>query len=162
MPRAPLSAGKRLSQVREHPMIIRPSRPEDSARLMAIWHTASQVGHPFLGEAVLQEHYAIVRDEHLVRADNWVAEDGGVISGFIGLIGNFIGGLFVDPAAHRRGIASRLIEHAAARLGALSVDVYEQNASALAFYKLCGFSVVSHKERDDEGRLHPLLTLHRP
>lgn len=162
MVRIPLAAGKRLSQAREHPMIIRHSRPEDSARLMAIWHAASLVGHPFIGEAVLQEHYAIVRDEYLVRADNWVAEDGGVISGFIGLIGNFIGGLFVDPAAYRSGIGRRLIEHAAGRLGALSVDVYEQNASALAFYQRCGFAIVERKERDDEGLPHPLFTLHRP
>lgn len=79
--------------------------------------------------------------------------------GFIALIGKHIGGLFVDPAAQRCGVGRALVEHAAGRLGTLTVDVYERIATAIAFYRGCGFVPVDRRERDEEGRDFALLTL---
>jgi putative acetyltransferase len=141
-------------------MIIRTAVPLDFAAMAQIWIDASRAGHPFLGEAVLKEQLATVRDLYFPQAENWVAEEGAVI-GFIGLLGNHIGGLFVSPAAHRRGVGRRLVEHAADRLGSLSVEVYEQNKAAVAFYLGCSFVLTGRKEIDDEGRPFPLLRLLR-
>jgi putative acetyltransferase len=141
-------------------MIIRKADPADFDAMAQIWLEASRAGHPFLGEAVLDEQLATVRDVYFPQAENLLAEEGAVI-GFIGLLGNHIGGLFVSPSIHRRGIGRRLVEHAADRLGSLSVEVYEQNEAAVAFYLSCGFEPIGRKERDDDGRPFPLLRLTR-
>ncbi len=79
--------------------------------------------------------------------------------GFVGLVGNHVGGLFVAPEAHRRGVGRELVSHAHRRLGELSVEVYERNRAALAFYRGLGFEQVARKETDDEGRPFALLRL---
>lgn len=142
-------------------MILRRAEPSDFGAMAQIWLDASRAGHPFLGEAVLEEQLTTVRNVYFPQAENWVAEDGPVI-GFMGLLGSHIGGLFVSPATHRRGVGRRLVEHAADRMGSLSVEVYEQNESAVAFYLRCGFVKTGRKERDDEGRPFPLLRLTSP
>lgn len=142
-------------------MNVRQARPADAPRLLEIWLEASRVGHPFLGEAALQEQLPKLRDIYIPLADNWVAVDDDRILGFIGLLDNHIGGLFVAPEAHRRGAGRLLLEHASNRLGALSVEVYELNGPACSFYRSCGFELVGRKPVDDEGRPLPLLRLRR-
>ena len=144
-------------------MQIRPYDPTtDRRRVLELWLAASRVGHPFLTEADLAAQRALVRDVYLEQAETWVATAAGRIDGFIGLLDAFIGGLFVDPDAHRSGIGRTLVEHAAARKGALTVEVYAANESALAFYARLGFTVAGRREIDDEGRALPLVQLRRP
>nr|WP_115421309.1 GNAT family N-acetyltransferase [Ensifer sp. M14] len=138
--------------------IIRPYRAEDRDRLVAIWLSASRIGHPFLGEERLLAQLEMVRDTYLPMADNWVAEIDGSPVGFIGLIDRFIGGLFVVPEIHGAGIGRGLIEHAARRLGHLDVGVYADNASAVEFYRRRGFVETSRQETDDEGL--PFAVIH--
>ncbi len=139
-------------------LLIRRAKVDDRAEMLRIWLAASHVGHAFLGEEVLEAQREKVRDVYFHLADHWLAWNEGP-QGFIALIDNHIGGLFVDPLVHRSGIGRQLIEHAARRLGTLTVDVYEQNMSAVAFYTHCGFYLVSRKEQDEEGRDFALLTL---
>jgi ribosomal protein S18 acetylase RimI-like enzyme len=141
-------------------MIIRKPNPGDFEAMARIWLEASRVGHPFLGEAVLKAQLDTVREVYFPQAENWVADDVAVI-GFIGMLGNHIGGLFVNPNVHQRGVGRRLVQHAAERLGNLSVEVYEQNQRAVAFYQKCGFVLIGRKERDDEGRPFALLQMER-
>ncbi|MFN3944988.1 MAG: GNAT family N-acetyltransferase [Allosphingosinicella sp.] len=143
-------------------MHVRQARPDDAPKLLQIWLEASRVGHPFLGEAVLQEQLPKLRDVYIPHADNWVATEGESILGFIGMVENHIGGLFVAPEAHRGGVGRLLLHHAANRLGELTVEVYEQNGSACSFYRSCGFEQIGRKELDDEGRPIPLLRMKRP
>jgi len=138
--------------------MIRKAQPEDHAEMLRIWLDASRVGHGFLGEDVLRAQREKVRDVYFHLADHWLAVQDHP-QGFIALIDNHIGGLFVDPAAQRRGIGLMLVKHAAGRLGTLTVDVYERNATAIAFYRRCGFVPVDRRERDEEGRDFALLTL---
>ena len=79
---------------------------------------------------------ALVRDHYLDASETWLALDGDTPLGFIGLLDAFIGGLFVAPAAHGRGIGRQLVEHAATLKGALEVEVYAANREALGFYAL--------------------------
>lgn len=142
-------------------MQIRRAAPGDVPTLLHIWLEASRVGHPFLGEETLQEQLPKLKEVYIPHADNWVAVEGNAILGFIGLVGNHVGGLFVAPAAHRRGVGQLLLDHASERLGELTVEVYEQNRSACSFYRRCGFEFVGRKELDDEGRALPLLRMKR-
>ena len=100
-------------------------------------------------------------DVYIPHADNWVAAEGDTILGFIGLVDNHVGGLFVAPAAHRRGVGRLLLDDASGRLGELTVEVYVQNRPACSFYGSCGFDPIGRKELDDEGRALPLLRMKR-
>ncbi|PSJ64210.1 GNAT family N-acetyltransferase [Mesorhizobium soli] len=134
----------------------------DRDRLLEIWLTASQVGHPFLGEADLSAQMQLVRDTYLPQAENWVAVVEGQPAGFIGLLDSFIGGLFIDPAFHGCGIGKSLVLHAAQLKGALDVEVYADNRDACVFYRRIGFAETARHARDDEGRPLAIVRMHRP
>lgn len=134
-------------------------QPHEVEHLLAIWLAASRVGHPFLSEEDLAAQHALVRDVYLPQAEMWVIRRGDEIAGFIGLLGNVIGGLFIDPALHGQGLGRALIERARRLKGRLAVEAYEANAGAVGFYRQCGFVEVGRRERDDEGRALPLIRL---
>lgn len=140
---------------------IRPYRPVDRDRLLDIWHEASRTGHPFLSEGELEEQKILVRDIYLPKAENWVALEAGTPVGFIGLLDSFIGGLFVHPQVHKQGYGAALVQHAAALKGDLEVDVYSLNEGALRFYERAGFSELSRRPTDDQGRELELVRLGR-
>jgi GNAT superfamily N-acetyltransferase len=82
--------------------------------------------------------------------------------GFLGLAGDAIEALFLEPAHRRQGGGRRLVAHAQAlRGGALTVDVNEQNIAARSFYEALGFEVVGRSSLDPTGRPHPLLHMRR-
>jgi putative acetyltransferase len=81
----------------------------------------------------------------------------------MGLAGEDISALFLEPARRGRGGGSRLVAHAqASRGGDLAVDVNEQNQAAVGFYQALGFVVVGRSPLDDGGRPFPLLHMRRP
>ena len=139
-------------------MGIRRAEPGDRQRLFEIWDGAVRATHHFLAEADRLHIADLVRDAYLPTAELWVAVDGqGRPLAFMGLEGGKIESLFVDAAAHGRGIGRRLVEHAREQAGALTVDVNEQNGGAVAFYRRLGFREVGRSPVDDGGRPYPLL-----
>lgn len=81
--------------------------------------------------------------------------------GFLGLQQSHIAMLFIDPPYHRMGLGETLIRHALA-LGAVSVDVNEQNPSAHAFYTKMGFNQYDRSALDAQGNPFPILHLRLP
>jgi putative acetyltransferase len=76
--------------------------------------------------------------------------------------GSEIAALFLAPEFHRRGGGRRLVEHARALRGELTVAVNEQNPGAVRFYEALGFVVERRTDLDDEGRPFPLLHMRAP
>lgn len=141
---------------------IRRYESADQPEMVRIWLEASRVGHPFLTEGDLHQQLPKVRDTYLPQAETWVAYCGSLAAGFIGLLDNFIGGLFVDPQFHASGVGRQLIQHAASLKPTLSVDVYALNPIAPAFYQRLGFREVSRRPQDDEGRPLEIIHMVRP
>jgi putative acetyltransferase len=107
--------------------------------VLDVWRAASSVGHPFLTDEFLaSERQSIARD-HLPSAETWVWEADGKISGFIALLGDEIGALFVDPALHGEGVGRALVGHARELRGRLEVEVFAANGIGRRFYERCGF-----------------------
>jgi ADP-ribose pyrophosphatase YjhB (NUDIX family) len=141
---------------------IRPyEAASDLDRCMEIWRAASEAGHPFLDAATLDADAEIIRSTYMPAADIAIAERDGRVIGFIALLGDLVGGLFVDPVAHRSGAGRKLIEDAARRTGWLEVEVYAANARARGFYAACGFTETGRRETDDHGRPLPLIRMTR-
>ncbi len=119
--------------------MIRTFKKEDMNALINIWDKANALAHPFLPADVTQQIRRDIHEVFLPNAETWVLDENGIPLGFITMIGAEIGGLFVDPAHHRKGIGRRLVEHVVALKGPLSVEVFKENRIALPFYGRCGF-----------------------
>jgi putative acetyltransferase len=138
---------------------IRPSTPQDHSVLFDVWLRSVQATHTFVAVADIETFKPLVRD-YLASNETefWVLCDSdGSIMGFMGLAGPRMESLFLAPEFHRRGGGRRLVEHARATRGELTVDVNEQNTGAVDFYEACGFVVEGRSELDATGRPYPLL-----
>lgn len=137
--------------------------PRDLERCMAIWEAASAEAHGFLGREALEADRAIVRALYMPKAEILVAGTGLRVVGFLALVEDgHVGGLFVMPGAQGCGIGRCLVEAAAERRGALTVEVYAANAGARGFYGAMGFRATGSRAEDDQGRPHPLIAMWRP
>lgn len=130
---------------------IRAYEASDLNRLSSIWHDASLTAHSFLGSERLQEQRALIENEYLPKAETWVACRTGEPVGFIGLVGTFIGGVFVEPTLQGGGVGRALIDHAMKLKGELNLEVYTDNKKTVAFYQRLGFEELSRRSEDDEG-----------
>lgn len=139
---------------------IRPATTRDHATLLAVWLASVRATHGFLTEADIQSLLPVVRDVALPGLEVWLAELPDGIAGFVGLTDAHVEALFVDPRFFRRGCGQALLAHARYRKGPLTVDVNEQNPSALAFYQANGFEVGGRSPVDASGNPFPLLHLH--
>jgi putative acetyltransferase len=140
-------------------MDIRRAIPTDRAVLLDVWLRSVRATHTFLSEEAIQSMIPQVRDYLASSAPEfWVlCDDSGAVMGFMGMSGSKMESLFLAPEFQRRGAGRRLVRHAQARHGELTVDVNEQNSAARGFYEACGFVVEGRSELDDQGRPYPLL-----
>ncbi|WP_300010200.1 GNAT family N-acetyltransferase [uncultured Roseobacter sp.] len=123
----------------------------DLEKLSTIWLDASLSGHAFIGENRLRGQRKLVETHYLPAAETWVACRSGEPVGFVSLMANFIGGLFVAPHQQGQGTGRALVAHAFEGRDQLLLEVYTDNAQALAFYKALGFAELSRRATDDEG-----------
>lgn len=140
--------------------VIRRYQASDEDVVVDLWSRASKSAHPFIDGEGEGERARKLREIYLREAENWVAEDGGGVIALLGLLGNEVGGLFVDPRVQGRGVGRALVEHAAALRGELRLEVFEANTSARGFYELMGFE--ERGKRLDEETGHQLIALVRP
>lgn len=119
--------------------MIRKYQVQDTDALVSVWRSASTLAHPFLGEGFLAQEAENIRRIFLPNADTWVLEHDGKSAGFISLVGDEIGGLFLDPALHGRGFGRAMVDHCVTLKGPLRVEVFEKNAVGRRFYVGYGF-----------------------
>ena len=132
--------------------MIRPYLPTDRDQVMDVWLEASRVGHPFLDEAFLIRERREIAETHLPRANAWVWEEGGRVVGFIATRTEEVGGLFVHPAFHRRGIATALLDHVRSSQPTLQLSVFEANLGGRRFYEAAGFAAVGRRIHEASGQ----------
>ena len=122
--------------------MIRPYTADDLDELLDVWYQASLIAHSFLSEEFLTEERQRVAEHWLPLAEMTVYETDGRVVGFLALIGNEVGAVFVDPAYQGRGIGRALMDRARESRPFLELDVLEANAIGRRFYELYGFHVV--------------------
>ena len=129
--------------------MIRKYEDNDLDELLDAWLSASKVAHPFLGEEFFEQERKNISSLYLPKAETWVYEREGVVVGFIALIGNEVGGIFVDAGYQRKGIGKELMDHARSLRAVLELDVFKDNNIGREFYKKQGFTEMhehTHKE----------------
>ncbi len=139
--------------------MIRKYETADTAALIEIWSAANKVGHPFLDDDFVTQVAQDMRDIYLPNAETWVFEHDQKPAGFIALVGDEIGGLFLDPELHGKGFGKALVDHAVKLRGSLSVEVFEKNKIGRRFYGLFGFVEVDRYCHEPTNEISLKLTL---
>ena len=124
---------------------------------MALWERSVRATHAFLAESDIQRIKGYVPDairgvETLVTAEE--SED---LVGFMGIQGDSLEMLFVDPARRGRGVGRKLLRYGIERVGVTKLTVNEQNPQAIGFYEHMGFKPYKRTETDEAGDPFPLI-----
>ncbi|TWT90191.1 putative N-acetyltransferase YjaB [Pseudobythopirellula maris] len=133
--------------------MIRPYQEDDLPRLLAVWEEATVLAHPFMDEAFRSEAKRQIAEVFMPITENWVwdAPDRPV-AGFVAMLGDEVGGLFVAPELQRQGAGRALLDHVAEPRDALELDVFAVNAVGRAFYQKYGFRLTEEKVHDETGQ----------
>lgn len=122
--------------------MIRKYKNSDCDIVIDIWHEASSLAHPFLNATFMENVRKDMRQLYLPNALTWVFEEDNEVIGFISMIENEIGGLFVKPDEHARGIGTLLVNHVLSIYDILEVEVFKNNRIGRSFYNKYGFKLI--------------------
>lgn len=140
--------------------MIREYKIEDADHLVAIWRAASKVAHPFLTAAFVDQEEQNLRNIYLLHAQTWVLEENGQPIGFIAMIEDEIGGLFLDPDFHGKGHGKAMVDHVAGlKKAALHLEVFENNSIGRRFYDRYGFTETGRYTHKASGELTLKLSI---
>ena len=139
--------------------MIRPYADSDLEQLLDVWYRASLVAHPFLSEEFLANERNTIAEQWIPLADTTVHELDGRVAGFLSLIGDEVGAIFVDPEHQRRGIGRALMDTARAARPHLALSVFEANSIGRAFYAASGFEFVERRFSEETGQYELRLRL---
>lgn len=115
---------------------------------MKIWLETNIKAHNFIDKSYWQENYEMVK-EMLPDSTILVYGDNTTIHGFIGLIGSYIAGIFINSNSQSKGIGKALLDYVKEECSELSLQVYKRNYRALKFYLREDFAV--SREQVDEN-----------
>lgn len=128
--------------------MIRKFQMEDREPVMKLWLETNIEAHDFVDESYWRGSFDAV-SEIIPTSEVYVYETDGKVIGFIGLMENYIAGIFVDGKSRSKGIGKKLLDYAKERKNKLTLQVYQKNERAVSFYKREGFTVMA--ERIDEN-----------
>lgn len=133
--------------------MIRKFETRDLDTVMQIWLHGNLDAHAFIPASFWTDHFEMVRNM-LPQVELYVHEDKDTrqIDGFIGLAGNHIEGIFVAKAARSKGVGKALLDHAKLLKPSLTLNVYQKNERALAFYRREQFAVQSEGIDEDTSK----------
>lgn len=121
--------------------MIRKMNKEDLDSVMQLWLQGNLFAHSFVDPHYWYTNLPIV-SQQILQAEVYVYKQNQTILGFIGLVDDYIAGLFVDPQFQSQGIGKALVHYIQQHHSALTLHVFAQNERAYQFYCRQGFSVV--------------------
>lgn len=139
-------------------MIVENVLPEHYAEMLDVWENSVRATHNFITEEDIEFFKPIIIEQAFPAVTlKSVKDESGSIVGFVGVHEAKVEMLFISNEARGRGVGKVLLSYAIEQLGAMKVDVNEQNPQAAGFYKHMGFKVVSRSPFDDMGKPFPIL-----
>ncbi|WP_339726842.1 GNAT family N-acetyltransferase [uncultured Gimesia sp.] len=136
---------------------VREYQAEDLEDVLSSWENATRLAHPFLTDEFLDQERYNIPNLYLPNAETWVIEQAGQVIGFIALLGNEVGAIFVQPEFHGTGAGKALMDKAQELRGDLEVEVFEANSIGRQFYQRYGFTPLSESIHEPTG--NPLVRL---
>jgi len=133
--------------------MIRKHTEKDIDQIINIWYSASTLAHPFLKTTFVEKVKKDMREIYIPNSETWIFEENNSAIGFISMLDNEIGGLFVMPNHHSKGIGTQLVNFANKLHNELEVEVFEKNLIGRSFYGKYGFKKIkqyTHTESNNE------------
>ncbi|MGF0033243.1 N-acetyltransferase [Bariatricus sp. SGI.154] len=129
--------------------MIRIFRENDLTAVIQIWLDTNIKAHNFIPKEYWMSNYAMVKDT-LPQAEIYVYVDDETkeIDGFIGLMDNYIAGIFVKEAVQSKGIGKQLLDYVKEIKSNMRLSVYQKNTRAIVFYQREQF-VIQSENIDD-------------
>ena len=131
--------------------MIRKFKEDDLNTVMQIWFDTNIKAHHFISRQYWIDNYEMVKDI-LPKKEIYVYEDDNTnqINGFIGLMDNYIAGIFVNKNNQSRGIGKQLLDYVKEIKETLNLSVYQKNIRAISFYQREQFIIQSeHIDNDN-------------
>ena len=138
---------------------IQPATGTQYPELIKLWEKSVRATHDFITEADIQHYKPLILEQYFDQLDLFCKTENNEIQGFIGLEGQLIQMLFIDPSVRGLGIGKALVDFAVQTYGANMVDVNEQNNQAVGFYSHIGFKTVERFDQDAAGKPYPILSM---
>ena len=137
--------------------MIRILEEKDIDAVIQIWFEANKKAHDFIPESYWLGKFDEVKNI-LPQAEVYVYEDNNEIKGFIGLVNNYIAGIFISIESQSKGIGKKLLCYAKEKKINLSLSVYIKNSRAINFYKRENFKVISENLDENTGEKEFFMT----
>ena len=131
--------------------IIRKYNEADIVGVLSSWENASKIAHPFLKEDFLAQERKSIPELFLPNADTWVVDVDNQVVGFIALIGNEVGAIFLQPEHHGNKMGKLMMDKAQELHGDLEAEVFEKNSIGRNFYAQYGFKLIKEKVHEQTG-----------
>lgn len=133
-------------------MKIRHYNESDLEAVLFSWEVATRLAHPFMTDEFIAQERINVAEIYLPNTDTWVVEFDGNVEGFIALMGNEVGAIFLQPNFHGKGAGKALMDKARELHGDLEVEVFEANSIGRRFYTRYGFEYLEEKLHEPTGQ----------
>ncbi len=133
-------------------MEIRQYAESDLESVLASWEGATRLAHEFMTDDFIAQERKNVAEVYLPNTDTWVAKVDGEVKGFIALMGNEVGAIFLQPNFHGKGIGKALMDKAQELHGNLEVEVFKANTIGRNFYSKYGFKPLEEKYHEPTGQ----------
>ncbi len=133
-------------------MQVRQYKDSDLKAVLSSWETATRLAHPFMTDEFIAQERINVAEIYMPNTDTWVIEIECNVEGFIALMGNEIGAIFLQPKFHGKGAGKLLMDKAKELHGDLEVEVFKDNSMGRNFYSQCGFEILEEKMHEPTGQ----------
>ena len=131
--------------------MIRKHKAQDLEQIINVWYQSSTLAHPFLSSIFVEKVKSDMTNIYIPNSETWVYEVDNSIVGFISMLDNEIGGLFVLPNNHSKGIGSKLVDFIKKEHSDLEVEVFEKNIIGRAFCDKYGFEIIKKYYHEESG-----------
>jgi len=131
--------------------MIRPFNIDDTDSMIEVWRGSASIAHDFLSTEYMDKEENNIRHVYIPNTKSWVYEIDQRVVGFISMINNEVGAIFVLPEYQGQGIGKELMDLVSSMYSELEVDVFVKNRFGRSFYHKYGFKLVSKYEHDKTG-----------
>lgn len=133
-------------------MQIRQYNSSDLDSVLSSWEVATRLAHPFMTDEFIDQERINVAEIYMPNTDTWVVEIEGNVEGFIALMGNEVGAIFLQTKFHGKGAGKLLMDKAQELHGDLEVEVFKENSIGRKFYSQYGFKILEEKLHEPTGQ----------
>lgn len=132
--------------------MIRRYKETDLDKVVDIWYQASTMAHPFLKPEFVEKVKNDMREIYIPNSLTWVFEENNKVVGFVGMLGNEIGGLFILPDQQAKGMGTQLVNYVSKLHNEIEVEVFKANHIGRAFYDKYGFKTFKESIHEETGQ----------